>query len=91
MDEMADREKLEHQAELAERAAWIVSDQTTAQRLRAFADEVRKILQGPLVARRRKQEIRARAYEFWEQAGRPSGRDQEFWFRAEREVDGTTD
>ncbi len=27
-----------------------------------------------------------RAYELWEQAGRPDGRDQEFWLRAEVEL-----
>jgi hypothetical protein len=32
------------------------------------------------------QEVRQRAYRLWEQHGRPSGRDNEFWFRAEREV-----
>jgi hypothetical protein len=30
--------------------------------------------------------IRARAYELWESEGRPVGRDQDFWLRAEREV-----
>ena len=30
--------------------------------------------------------IRARAYELWEQAGRPDGHDQEFWASAEREL-----
>ncbi len=29
-------------------------------------------------------EIRARAYELWEQAGRPEGRDDEFWQQAEQ-------
>jgi hypothetical protein len=31
-------------------------------------------------------QIRARAHEFWEQAGRPEGREDEFWLRAEREL-----
>lgn len=91
MDEEADRRKLQHQVELAERAASVVSDQTTAQRLRAFADDVRKILQRQLTAMRRKREVRARAYELWEQAGRPSGQDQEFWFRAEGELETKSD
>lgn len=30
--------------------------------------------------------IARRAYELWEQAGQPAGRDQEFWLRAEAEV-----
>jgi len=32
--------------------------------------------------------IRARAYELWEQAGRPEGRDSEHWLEAERELSG---
>lgn len=32
------------------------------------------------------QSIAARAYSLWEQAGRPGGRDQEFWSRAESEL-----
>jgi hypothetical protein len=30
--------------------------------------------------------IRARAHELWEQAGKPKGREEEFWLRAEREL-----
>ena len=30
--------------------------------------------------------IAARAYLLWEQAGKPSGRDEEFWLRAEAEL-----
>ena len=32
------------------------------------------------------EEIRRRAYELWEQHGRESGREQEHWFLAEREI-----
>jgi hypothetical protein len=31
-------------------------------------------------------EIANRAYRLWEQAGRPSGRDLEFWIQAEAQV-----
>lgn len=31
-------------------------------------------------------EIVRRAYELWEQAGKPDGRDQEFYLQAEREL-----
>jgi hypothetical protein len=85
MDE-TDPRKLQHQVELAERAASLVSDQTTTQRLKAFANDVRNLLQRQLTARRRRREVSARAYELWERAGRPSGRDQEFWFQAEDEL-----
>lgn len=30
--------------------------------------------------------IRDRAYQLWDQAGRPDGREQEFWHDAEREL-----
>jgi hypothetical protein len=32
------------------------------------------------------EEIQTRAYQLWEEAGRPEGRDQEFWRQAEREL-----
>ncbi|MCD7058653.1 DUF2934 domain-containing protein [Pelagibacterium xiamenense] len=34
----------------------------------------------------RTEAIRARAYELWEQEGRPEGRDQDHWFRAAQEI-----
>ncbi len=30
------------------------------------------------------EQIRARAYELWQQAGKPQGREDEFWHQAER-------
>jgi len=38
------------------------------------------------VARPRGIEIVRRAYELWEQAGKPDGQDQEFYLQAEREL-----
>jgi len=32
--------------------------------------------------------IRTRAHQLWELAGRPEGRDDEFWREAERELSG---
>jgi hypothetical protein len=32
-------------------------------------------------------QVRARAYELWEQAGRPAGQDLEFWLEAERQLE----
>ncbi len=32
--------------------------------------------------------VAERAYEIWQQSGRPNGRDQDHWFQAEREVRG---
>jgi len=34
------------------------------------------------------QEIRNRAYYLWEKAGRPSGREHDFWAEAAREIEG---
>lgn len=30
--------------------------------------------------------VRDRAYQLWDDAGQPEGREQEFWFEAEREL-----
>jgi hypothetical protein len=38
-----------------------------------------------IVASPNEERIRKRAREIWEENGRPSGRDQEFWFEAEWE------
>ena len=35
-------------------------------------------------------EVVRRAYELWEKAEKPEGRDQEFYHRAERELEGGT-
>ena len=33
-----------------------------------------------------KEQITSRAYELWEQAGKPEGRDEEFYLQAEKEL-----
>ena len=35
-----------------------------------------------------KEQIIHHAYELWEQAGKPEGRDQEFYHQAEKELNG---
>ena len=81
MDEK-EREKLQHQAELAARVAEGIKDESTAQRLKNFAHDV-----GQKVLRLlRRSQVRARAYELWEAAGRPPDRDLEFWLEAERQI-----
>ena len=77
-----EREKIEHQLELATRVASSVTDPSTIGRLRSFADELRLKLQRLV----RRPQVKARAYELWQEAGRPSGRDVEFWLEAERQV-----
>ena len=87
MEQIEDPRELERKIEQASRIARSVTDQTTYQRLTAWVDELRQRLQYRRAARRTKEEIRARAHELWEQHGRPVGRDEEFWLRAESELE----
>jgi hypothetical protein len=61
----------------------MVGEQETAQRILELTDELKQ--QAIAVASPNEERIRKRAREIWEENGRPSGRDQEFWFQAERE------
>jgi hypothetical protein len=79
---MDQREKIEHQLELATRVVGIIKDESTVERLLSFANGLRKKLKRIM----RRQEVRARAYELWEKAGRPAARDVEFWLEAERQL-----
>jgi hypothetical protein len=36
-------------------------------------------------------QVRQRAYELWEQQGSPTGREEEFWLQAEREINEGAD
>ncbi|GMO11305.1 hypothetical protein TM239_35200 [Bradyrhizobium sp. TM239] len=78
-----EQKKIEHQIELATRAAALVRDETTGQRFRSFAEELKRKLRRMM----RRGQVRARAYELWEQAGRPSHRELEFWLEAERQFE----
>lgn len=80
---MDEQKKIEHQIELATRAAALVKDETTGQRFRSFAEELKR----KLLRMMRRGQVRARAYELWEQAGRPTGRELEFWLEAERQLE----
>jgi hypothetical protein len=66
-----------------EGARW-VGDRETVQRILALADEL--IHRARALARPDEANIRRRAREIWKQNGRPAGRDEEFWFQAEREI-----
>ncbi|WP_166096493.1 DUF2934 domain-containing protein [Bradyrhizobium barranii] len=85
MDQLSELRRLEHQLVLAQRAISLISDGATVERLEAFAreisDRLRRLKAASLV-----EETRRRAYKLWENAGRPEGRDLEFWLRAEREA-----
>ena len=80
--DLDEQKKIEHQLELATRIAAYVSDETTVQRLKRYAEELRQKLSQMI----RRPKVRARAYELWEQAGQPHNRDLEFWLEAERQI-----
>ena len=86
IDPEAERLRLEQQLEQAKRLAAAVADPTTIQRIGAFISDLRQRLEKRRARRRSKDDIRARARQLWEQAGRPQGRDEEFWFQAEQEL-----
>jgi hypothetical protein len=59
----------------------------TVQRLGELRDELAEALQR-LPSRSEnvtENVVRARAHDLWQRHGSPSGRDEEFWLRAERE------
>ena len=86
MDEIEDPGDLERKIDQASRIVSRVNDPTTYQRLTLWIDELRQRLRDRLAARRSREKIRMRAHELWEQHGRPAGRDEEFWLRAESEL-----
>ena len=86
MKQSEDPNELERKIAQASRIASSVSDQTTIERLLAWAEDLRGMLRQHRAARRTKDEIRTRARELWEQNGRPEGRDLEFWLKAESEI-----
>jgi hypothetical protein len=61
---------------------WI-SDGETVQRIVALAEKLQR--RARALAKPSENRIRRRAREIWKENGRPSGRDDEFWFQAERE------
>jgi len=76
LDQSEDARELERKIKQASRIASTITDQTTLERLRTWADELRQRLRQLLEARHSKQEIRTRARELWEKnGGRPLDRD----------------
>jgi hypothetical protein len=86
MDQSDEPRELERKIEQAARIASRINDPTTVERLRAWIEDLKQRLRQRLEARPTKQAISARAHELWEQEGRPSGRDLEFWLQAESEI-----
>jgi hypothetical protein len=81
-----DPRELERKIEQANRIVSRVNDQTTVVRLKAWIEDMKQKLRQRLEVRRTRQAISVRAREIWEQNGRPSGRDLDFWLQAESEV-----
>jgi hypothetical protein len=77
-----EQQRLEHQIQLASRAVSYITDESTAQRLLRFVEE----LKARLFRSSRQKQIAQRAFELWDRAGRPPGRDLEFWLAAEKEL-----
>jgi hypothetical protein len=89
-----DRREIQRKLEQTRRLSILAGDATTRQRLTELRDELAEALEK--FPNRRdhisEDEIRARAHDLWEQEGRPTGRDEEFWLRAERDlVEGAAD
>ena len=63
-------------------ARW-VGDRETVQQILALTEELKH--RARALAKPNEDQIRKRAREIWEENGRPVGRDEEFWFQAERE------
>jgi hypothetical protein len=63
--------------------ARLVGDSETVQRISALTEELKQ--RARAMAKPNEDKIRKRAREIWEENNRPVGRDEEFWFQAERE------
>jgi hypothetical protein len=58
----------------------MIDDLETAQRILELTEELK--VRALALAKPEEDHIRVRAREIWEENGRPSGRDQEFWYQA---------
>ena len=62
---------------------WL-SDRETAQRILTLTNELEQ--QASAMEKPSEEDIRKRAHELWEHAGKPENRDEEFWRLAEQEL-----
>jgi cell fate (sporulation/competence/biofilm development) regulator YlbF (YheA/YmcA/DUF963 family) len=76
---------LEKANKYRELARW-VTDSETVQRILSLAEELKQ--RARAMAKPSEDQIRKRAQELWERAGKPDGRDEEFWHQAEKELQG---
>jgi hypothetical protein len=61
----------------------MIGDEEASQRILELTEELKR--RALSLAKSDNDHIRIRAREIWEENGRPCGRDQEFWYQAERE------
>jgi Protein of unknown function (DUF2934) len=59
----------------------MIDDRETAERILGLTAELKE--RALALAKPDEEHIRIRAREIWEENGRPSGRDEEFWYQAE--------
>jgi Protein of unknown function (DUF2934) len=64
-------------------ARWL-SDRETAQRILTLTNELEQ--RASAMEKPSEEDIRKRAHELWEHAGKPENRDEEFWHLAEQEL-----
>jgi hypothetical protein len=74
--------ELRREAEQFRRLATDIDDRWTMEALRELADDY----EGLALVLERQELVRKRAYEMWEQQGRPHGRHADHWVAAEREL-----
>jgi hypothetical protein len=86
MNEKSDRKELERRLGQAKRAAALHNDPVTTERLLKLVKDLQEQLREPAMENPTEKQIVRRAYELWEQAGKPEGRDQEFYHLAEQEL-----
>ena len=82
MDQKQSVARLEKANKYRDFARW-VGDRETVQRILALTVELKQTARA--LAKPNEEKIRKRAREIWEENNRPVGRDEEFWFQAERE------
>jgi hypothetical protein len=84
VDQTSDVAGLRTQADKYRMLARSLTDRETAARIM----ELSKELEDRAIALEKptEDEIRKRAHQIWDENHRPPGRDDEFWFRAEREL-----
>jgi hypothetical protein len=61
----------------------MIGDEEASQRILQLTEELKQ--RALALAKPDQDHIRIRAREIWDENGKPPGRDQEFWYQAERE------